>query len=98
MAHHLNLPLLKVNELLYLDNMCQTSLSCYVSNTYNYAFKMFRYVYSKQSSLLVRRQEMALLLILAAIGLMVGSVCRTCHGQIQQNETDSAMNGTGNLD
>ena len=42
---------------------------------------------------------MALLLILAAVGLMVGSVCRTCHGQIQQNDTDSAMiqNQTGNL-
>ena len=49
-------------------------------------------VYSKQSSLLVRRQEMALLLILAAVGLMIGSVYRTCHGQVQQNETDSAMN------
>ena len=40
---------------------------------------------------------MALLLILTSVGLMIGSVCRTCHGQIQQNETDSAMNQTGNL-
>ena len=40
---------------------------------------------------------MALLFILAAMWVMVGSICCTCHGHLQQNGTDSAVNQTGKL-